>query len=162
MAILCSAKAAKRSGLTQALGLDRFLMRLLRKYRTHRSFASQEQAGLRLRSGCGAGAEALFPRLDLRLPHTAPGRSLESPGCSLQTDLTMHSTRCRFAARVNSGVRPHTELHVEFDQEPSDPRLRLPHQRDYISHRWVSNSFDGFLGTRTIVYCTWCCLLSHF
>ena len=33
------------------------------------------------------------------------GRSLESPGWSLQTDLTIHSTRCRSAARVNSGVR---------------------------------------------------------
>ena len=79
-------------------------MRLFRKKPHAAIFCIAEQVGLRLTSGYGAGAEALLPRLNLRFPVKGQGRSLVSPGCSLQTDLTIHSTRCRFAARVNSGV----------------------------------------------------------
>ena len=148
MAILCSGKAAKRSGLTQALG------------HTHDSFRYRANCPAIL---CGtlhmdadqksrwsvqhAASSVLFwdhrtsgnPLLDSRLRRNAcpvhvwklciavghlahcqhrytltHGRHMpvftEQDSEQKRCGLTIHSTRCRFAARVNSGVRPHRQI----------------------------------------------------
>jgi len=74
----------------------------------------------------GAGAEALDPRLGIRFTTWVPGRPLESLAHTLQSDLTIRSSRDHFAAaelygklsqrrgrkalRLNSGVRAHMKI----------------------------------------------------